>query len=190
MAEAGTRVADKQATGETRWAIDPAHSAAEFAVKHMMFSTVKGRFSDITGTISVVDADLSRTSVQVTIGAASINTHDEKRDAHLRSAEFLDVEQFPTLMFISTRVEAVGGDRYRVTGDLTIHGVTREVTFDTTLNGEGVNPWGQAVRGYSAEATVNRKDFDLNWNVALEAGGVLVGENVKLSLDVEATKES
>lgn len=189
MVEAGTRVAEGATAGTSRWAIDPTHSAVEFAVKHMMFSTVKGRFADISGTIAVDAADLSRSSVQVTIGAASVDTHDEKRDGHLRSAEFFDVEQFPTLTFASTRVEAVGDDRYRVTGDLTIHGVTREVTFDTTLNGEGVNPWGQAVRGYSAEVTINRKDFDLNWNVALEAGGVLVGENVKLSLDVEATKE-
>ncbi len=190
MAEVGTQVADTTATGETRWAVDPTHSAVEFAVKHMMFATVKGRFSDISGTIAVDAADLGRSSVQVTIGAASIDTHDEKRDAHLRSPEFLDAEQYPTLSFTSTRVEAMGNDRYRVTGDLTIHGITREVTLDTTFNGEGVNPWGQSVRGYSAEATINRKDFGLNWNVGLEAGGVLVGENVKLALDVEASKEA
>jgi len=186
----GTQVVERTVAGETRWAVDPAHSEVEFAVKHMMFSTVTGRFSDVSGTIVVDDASLGRSSVRVTIGAASIDTRDEKRDAHLRSADFFDVDRFPTLTFASTWVEAVAGDRYRVTGDLTIHGVTRNVTLGTTFNGEGVNPWGQAVRGYSAEVTINRKDFGLNWNVALEAGGVLVGDNVKIALDVQASREA
>ena len=186
----GTQVVERSVAWETRWAVDPVHSEVEFAVKHMMFSTVKGRFNDVSGTIVVDDADPGRSSVGVTIGAASIDTRDEKRDAHLRSADFFDVDRFPALTFASNWVEAVGGDRYRVTGNLTIHGVTREVTLDATFNGEGVNPWGQAVRGYSAEATINRKDFGLNWNVALEAGGVLVGDNMKIALDVQAGREA
>ena len=174
----------------TIWQIDPAHTLVEFAVKHMMFATVKGRFGGVRGTIVEDAADPSRSSVEVEIEAASIDTRDEKRDAHLRSPDFLDVESYPTITFKSSRVEHAGRDRLRVVGDLTIHGTTREVVLDTTINGRGTTPFGQEVAGFTAETTINRRDFGLNWNVALEAGGVLVGDTVKILLEVEALKQS
>ena len=174
----------------TIWQIDPAHSLVEFAVKHLMFATVKGRFGGVHGTIVDDAADPSRSSVEVEIDAASIDTRDEKRDAHLRSADFLDVESYPTITFTSSRVEHAGQGRLRVIGDLTIHGTTREVVLDTTINGRGTNPFGLEVAGFTAETTINRRDFGLNWNVALEAGGVLVGDTVKILLEVEALKQS
>ncbi len=189
MVAAGMEVAGARTANKTRWAVDPAHSVVEFALKHMMFSTVKGRFKEFSGVIEVDEGDLRGSAVRVTVGAASIDTHDAKRDADLRSSAFFDVERFPTLTFVSTRVEPVTADRHRLIGDLTIHGVTREVVLDTTFNGEGVNPWGQAVRGYTAETAINRRDFGLTTNVPLEAGGVLIGDNVKITLEVEATKE-
>jgi polyisoprenoid-binding protein YceI len=175
--------------GTTTWAIDPSHSLVEFGVKHMMFATVKGRFTGVRGTINLDEADLSRSSVRVEIDAASIDTRDERRDAHLRSGDFFDAETYPVLTFKSTRVEPAGPDRLKVTGDLTIRGVTRQVTLDATINGRGVTPWGNEVAGYSAETQINRKDYGLNWNAALESGGVLVGDTVKIALEVEAGKQ-
>jgi polyisoprenoid-binding protein YceI len=174
----------------TTWTIDPSHSLVEFGVRHMMFTTVKGRFGALEGTIVEDDADPSRSSVQVTIQAASIDTRDEKRDAHLRSADFLDAENFPTLTFKSTSVEAKGTDHVLVRGDLTIRGTTRPVTLDVTRNGAGANPWGQTVAGFSAETKINRKDFGLTWNVGLEAGGVLVGDEVKIAIEIEAARQA
>ena len=174
----------------TIWQIDPAHSLVEFAVKHMMFTTVKGRFGGVHGTIVDDAADPSRSSVEVELDAASIDTREEKRDAHLRSPDFLDVESYPTITFKSSRVEHAGPDRLRVIGDLTIHGTTREVVLNTTINGQGTNPFGQEVAGFTGETTINRRDFGLNWNMALEAGGVLVGDTVKILLEIEAVKQS
>ena len=173
----------------TIWQIDPAHTLIEFAVKHMMFATVKGHFGSVNGTIVEDAADPSRSSVEVEIDAASIDTREEKRDAHLRSPDFLDVQNYPTITFKSSRVERAGQDRLRVVGDLTIHGTTREVVLDTTINGRGTNPFGLEVAGFTAETTINRRDFGLTWNVALEAGGVLVGDTVKILLEVEAVKQ-
>jgi polyisoprenoid-binding protein YceI len=173
------------ATRTTVWTIDPAHSVVEFSVKHMMFATAKGRFSDVSGTITVDNENIERSAVDVTIGAASIDTRDEKRDAHLRSADFFDAENHPTLTFTSTRVER-DGDDLKVTGDLTIRGVTRPVVLEAEYNGQGVNPWGQQVLSYSAKTKINRKDFGLNWNAALETGGVLVGEEIKIQIEIEA----
>jgi polyisoprenoid-binding protein YceI len=172
------------------WQIDPAHTVVEFAVKHMMFATVKGRFGAVHGTIVDDAADPSRSSVEVEIDAASIDTREEKRDAHLRSPDFLDVQSYPTITFTSSRVERAGQDRLRVIGDLTIHGTTREVVLDTTINGRGTNPFGLEVAGFTAETTINRRDFGLTWNMALETGGVLVGDTVKILLEVEAVKQS
>ncbi len=155
----------------------------------MMVATVKGRFTGVRGQIIDVGEDPSRSSVQVEIDAASIHTGDEKRDAHLRSADFLDVENHPTVTFKSTRVEERGKDRLRVVGDLTIRGTSREVTLDTEFQGRGKNPWGKEVAGFSAQTEINRKDFGLNWNVALETGGVLVSDRVKIALEVEVVKE-
>ncbi len=174
------------ATATTVWTIDTSHSVVEFSVKHMMFATTKGRFPDVTGTITLDNDTLSNSSVEVEIGAASIDTHDAKRDEHLRSADFFDVAQFPTLTFRSTKVESAGGSDLKVTGDLTMHGVTREVVLETEFNGQGTNPWGQGVVSYSAHTKVNRKDFGLNWNAALESGGVLVSDDVKIAIEIEA----
>jgi polyisoprenoid-binding protein YceI len=173
----------------TVWAIDPAHSNVGFGVKHMMFTTVRGRFGDVRGTITLDEQRLENSSVEVEIDVASIDTRDEKRDAHLRSADFFDAAQFPTMTFRSTRVEPRRGDEARVTGDLTIHGVTREVTLDTTMTGRGTNPWGVDVIGFEASTRISRKDFGLEWNVALESGGFLVGDEIKIELDIEAAKQ-
>lgn len=170
----------------TTWVIDASHSLAEFAVKHLMVSTVKGRFTELSGSIVLDEADLSRSSVDVTINAASVDTRDEKRDAHLRSADFFDIETYPAITFKSTRVEPRGKDRLDVTGELTIHGVTRSVVLDAGINGRVASPWGHQVSAFSAETTINRKDFDLGWNVALETGGVLVSDRVKITIDIEA----
>src|SRR5579859_1440554 len=150
--------------------IDPAHSLVELSARHMMFTTVKGRFTGVSGSI-VHATDEPASAVDAEIDTASLSTGDEQRDQHLRSADFLDVANFPKITFTSRRVEG-SGEHFKVIGDLTIHGATREVTLDTTFNGTARNPWGKEVAGYSAELEISRKDFGLNWNVALEAGGV------------------
>jgi polyisoprenoid-binding protein YceI len=173
------------ATKTTVWTIDPAHSVVEFSVKHMMFATVKGRFTDVIGQIRVDEEDVEDSSVDVEIGAASVDTGNERRDADLRSANFFEVDSFPTIRFTSTRVIREG-DALVITGDLFMHGVTRPVTLDGMFNGQGTNPTGQQVASYSATTRLNRKDFGLNWNAALETGGVLVGEEVRIDLEIEA----
>jgi polyisoprenoid-binding protein YceI/DNA-binding MarR family transcriptional regulator len=170
------------------WSIDSAHSAANFSVKHMMFSTVRGTLGTVTGTIVEDTSDLTRSSVEASIDLAALSTRDEKRDAHLKSPDFFDHEQHPAVTFKSTRVEG-SGDNFKVAGDLTIHGVTRPVTLNVTKTGTGTNPWGMQVAGFEATTTINRKDFGLNWNVALEAGGVLVGDTIKVEIEVEAVKQ-
>jgi polyisoprenoid-binding protein YceI len=172
------------------WAIDPGHTVAEFGVKHLMVSTVKGRFTEVSGAIEIDESDISRSRVDVAINVASINSHDEKRDAHLRSDDFFAAEQFPQITFASTKVEPNGKDRLNVTGDLTIRGVTLPVTLAVDFNGRAVTPWGSEVIAYGAETTINRKDFGLNWNIALEAGGVTVGDKVKISIESEAIKQA
>ncbi len=169
------------------WTIDPSHSLAEFSVRHMMVSTVKGRFTNLSGTILFDPQNVTRSSVQAEIATQSVTTSDEQRDAHLRSADFFDAEQFPTLRFASTRIEPVDDERVRVIGDLTIRETTREVVIDAELNGQGTNPWGKQVIGFSGRTSLNRKDFGLNWNVALEAGGMLVSDTIKINLEIEAT---
>jgi len=169
------------------WTIDPAHSSVEFAVKHMMFSTAKGRFSDVKGTITLDEQDPTNSKVDVEIAVASIDTRDEGRDTHLRGADFFDAETFPTMTFQSTGVEPADDGTLRVTGTLQIRDVAKDVVLDATFNGRGTSPFGPQVVGYSAATTINRKDFGLTWNAALESGGVLVGEEVKISIDLEAT---
>ncbi len=173
----------------TTWKIDPSHSLIEFSTKHMMFTTVKGRFADIEGTITLDEANPEQSSTEATIAAASIDTRAEQRDVHLKSADFFDVEKHPTLTFKSTKVEVQGNESAKVTGDLTIKDVTRSITMDVTLNGLGKNPFGQEVAGFTAETTINRKDFGLNWNVALEAGGMLVSDTIKITLEIQAAKQ-
>jgi len=172
----------------TAWTIDAAHSHVEFAVRHLMISTVKGRFTDVRGTVHTDDADLTRSEIEVAIGTASIDTREAQRDTHLRSAEFFDAGQFPEIRFRSTRIARISNDRYAVTGDLTIRGVTHPVTLDAVAEGRGKDPWGGERAGFSATTKINRSAFGLTWNQLLEAGGVAVGDEIKISLDVELVK--
>jgi polyisoprenoid-binding protein YceI len=173
-----------------KWVMDASHSLVEFSVKHMMIANVKGRFSKFEGTIDADPANLAAASLNVTVDAASIDTRDEQRDGHLRSADFFNVTEYPTLTFVSKSVQPQGGEEYLLVGDLTMHGVTKEVAFQLTFEGQGKDPWGNERIGFSAETKVNRKDFGLEWNAALESGGVLVGEQVKISIQVEAVKQA
>jgi polyisoprenoid-binding protein YceI len=171
------------------WNIDPVHSVAEFKVSHMMISNVKGQFGTFTGVLSLDETDVTKSRVEASIEAASINTRDAQRDAHLKSADFFDVEKFPTLSFESTRISRTGPGELAVAGDLTIRGVTRNVVFKV----EGPtpparDPWGNTRLGLSATTRINRKDFGLTWNAALETGGVLVGNEVTITLDVQFVK--
>ncbi len=175
--------------GKSVWVIDNSHSLAEFSVKHMMIATVKGRFTQVEGRIEVDPEDITGAVFEGSVAVASINTADSARDDHLRSADFFDAENHPTLTFKSTKVER-DGDGYKMTGDMTIRGVTKPVTFDLEFEGTGKDPWGNERIGFSATAKINRKDFGLTWNAALETGGVLVGEQVKIELHLEATKQS
>jgi len=176
-------------TAVTTWNIDPAHTTAEFKVKHMMITNVKGQFSAVTGVLTLNEIDVTKSRVEATIEAASINTREPDRDTHLKSADFFDIEKFPTLNFSSTRVTRTGEDELEVEGDLTIHGVTRKVVF--AVEGPtppGKDPWGNTRIGLSAATKINRKDFGLTWNAALETGGILVGDQVTITLDLEALK--
>jgi len=164
------------------YAIDTAHTNVEFAVRHMMISTVKGNFGDVKGTVVVPEN--GEPKVDVTIGTRSIDTRNEMRDNHLRSGDFFDVETFPEMRFVSTKAEPTA-DGYTLAGNLTIRDVTRPVTLVVNEEGAGVDPWGNQKFGFSATGEFNRGDFGLNWNAALEAGGVLVSEEVKLSIDAQ-----
>ncbi len=164
--------------------IDRAHSAIQFSVRHMMFAKVRGNFGDWSAELDLDPEDLTRSRVQATIEAASIDTGVADRDNHLRSADFLDVEKHPHISFSSRSVEKAGSD-YRVQGDLTIRGTTRPVTLEVEALGSGKDPWGNQRMGFAARATVNRKDFGLTWNQALETGGVLIGEEIKVEIETE-----
>ena len=178
-------------TPTTTWTLDAAHSAAEFSAKHMMITTVRGRIAELRGTITLDEAHPDRSTVEVELDAASIDTRSEQRDAHLRSGDFLDVERFPTITFRSRRVEGASlreGTPFRVVGDLTIRGVTREVTLGATYEGRGRDPWGGERMSFSADARIDRRDFGLTWNAALETGGVLVSNEIKLHLEAQAVR--
>lgn len=168
------------------WKLDPAHSSAEFKIKHMMISNVKGSFSGLTGTLIEDKNDPTRSTVEATIDIGTISTGDAQRDAHLKSADFFDQEKHPHMTFKSTRVEKKAEGEYAVTGDLTLHGVTKPVTFAVEgPSAPGKDPWGNTRIGLSATGKINRKDFGLTWNAALETGGILVGEDVQITLDVQ-----
>ena len=169
----------------TTWNIDATHSTIGFSIRHMVFSKVRGRFLKHTGAIQLGD-DATQSWVEVAIDAASIDTGTAQRDTHLRSADFFDVERFPELRFRSTRVEDIGGGRLRVLGELTIRDTTREVALDAESAGRGVDPWGNERIGFVAKTSIDRKDFGLQWNQVLEAGGVLVGDRVDIELDIQA----
>lgn len=177
-------------TVATVWSFDPAHTSIEFKAKHMMVTTVKGHFNSFTGRIVGNIEDPTNAEIDVEIEAASVDTGNEQRDAHLRSADFLETETYPTITYKSTRIEQLGGDRFKVYGDLTMHGVTREIDLDGTVNGHGTTPFGTQVVGLSAVGSVNRRDFGLTWNAALETGGWLVSDTLKLDFEIQAVKQS
>src|SRR5207247_2341059 len=170
------------------WTVDPMHTQVEFSARHMGLMTVKGHFTGVRVTIDLNEDDFAASSVEATIDTHSLITNDARRDAHLKSPDFLNVEQFPTISFKSTRVERATHDQYKMAGDLTIRNVTRSVTLDVVYSGQAKDPMGSVHAGFSAHTTVNRKDWGLTWNVALETGGFLVGEEVKLALEVEMLK--
>ncbi|WP_058187600.1 YceI family protein [Terracidiphilus gabretensis] len=173
----------------TTWNLDPAHSTAEFKVRHMMISWVKGKFTGLTGTLALHDSDGSQHAVEATIDVATVTTGAADRDGHLKSADFFNVEQFPTITFKSTDVKPAGKGEFSVTGDFTLHGITKPVTFDVEeFSDPAKDPWGNQRIGLIATTKINRKDFDLTYNAALETGGVLVGEDVTLTLDVQFVK--
>jgi polyisoprenoid-binding protein YceI len=176
--------------GLTTWTIDPAHSHVEFAVRHLMISTVKGRFADVSGTVHSHDADPAKGDVDIRIGVASIDTREQQRDAHLRSGDFFDAESFPVMTFKSRRIDEVKGDNFKIAGDLTIRGVTREAVLDVASEGRGKDPWGGERAGFSATTKIKRSDFGLTWNQLLETGGVAVGDDVKISIDIELVKQA
>lgn len=169
------------------WNIDVTHSAVHFYVRHMVISKVHGRFARWSGAITLDEQDLTRSAVEVRIEAASIDTQVADRDTHLRSADFLDVARYPEIRFTSRRIEKAG-DGYRVIGDLDLHGVVREVALTAEFAGIGKDPWGNTRAGFSAKAALDRKDFGLTWNAALETGGLLVGEKVEIAIELEAVK--
>ena len=168
------------------YTFDRSHSSVGFTVRHLMVSKVRGLFHTWDGTLEIDPADIRRSKVAVEIDAASIDTKEEKRDAHLRSADFFDVEKFPKLTFASTAIEEVDAENLKVTGDLTIHGVTKSVVLDVERSPEVKDPWGGVRTGFSASTTISRKEFGLHWNAALEAGGVVVSDKVTINLEIEA----
>jgi polyisoprenoid-binding protein YceI len=173
--------------GRTVWKLDPAHTSVEFSAKHMMITTVRGRIADVEGTIHTDEKNPSNSSVEAVLKGASLDTRSEQRDQHLRSADFLDVETFPVITFQSTRITG-SKDRFKLTGDLTIRGTTKETSLDVTYEGE--DPWGGERVGFTATGKIDRRDFGLTWNQALEAGGVLVGNDIKITIEVQATKQA
>jgi polyisoprenoid-binding protein YceI len=173
----------------TTWKLDPAHSNAEFKVKHMMISNVKGSFSGITGTLTEHATDASLSTIEASIPISTVSTGDAQRDGHLKSGDFFEAEKYPEMTFKSTRVQKKDEGEYAVTGDLTLHGVTKPVTFAVEgPSAPGKDPWGNTRIGLSATTKVNRKDFGLGWNAALETGGVLVGEDVQITLEIQFIK--
>jgi len=170
------------------WNIDLAHSGVTFSVRHMVIAKVRGRFARFSGDVHIDEKDLTRSTVNIVVDAASIDTGIADRDAHLRSPDFLDVEKFPALTYVSKRVEKVSATEYRLVGDLTIRDTTREVPLEIEYGGLGKDPWGKERMGFTAKAHLDRKEFGLRWNQALETGGVLVGDRVDIDIELEAVK--
>ena len=170
------------------WNIDTSHSEILFRVRHMMISHVRGQFNTFSGTIAIDEANPSASSVAVSIDVASINTRDEKRDEHLKSPDFFDAATYPHITFASTALEVTGANTGKIHGDLTIKGVTKPVVLDATFVGKAKSPWGTTSAGFNASTTINRTDFGLTWNVALETGGILVGEEITIDIELEAVE--
>ena len=175
---------------KVKWEVDSAHSSIDFSVRHMMISRVRGTFHDFEATVEADPNDLTTADIQVSVDVASIDTRNEDRDNHLKSADFFEVEKYPKMTFQSTNIVKKGGSEYDLTGDLTLHGVTKPVTFSATFEGVAKDPWGNEVAGLSAKGKIKRSDFGLTWNNTLETGGVLVGDEVDISLEIEAKKEA
>jgi polyisoprenoid-binding protein YceI len=174
----------------TTWQIDPDHTSAQFAIKHLMVSTVRGTIGPVTGTVTIDDADLTKSSVTAALDAKGIDTRNQKRDDHLRSPDFFDVAKYPTLNFTSKKVEKASDGHYRVTGDLTIHGVTKEAVLDVSGSPTPMqDPFGNTKLGGSATTRINRKDFGLNWSKTLDGGGLMLGDDVDITIDVELIKK-
>jgi polyisoprenoid-binding protein YceI len=180
---------DTQFPAAGTWALDVTHTAVEFEAKHLMIAKVKGRFAEFEGALTIAE-DPTQSAVSVTIKAASIDTRTEQRDDHLRSADFLEVDKYPELTFVSSGVEHEDGDDWLVHGDLTLHGVTKPVTLTTEYEGQTIDPWGGQRVAFSAETRIDREDWGLTWNQALEAGGWLVGKEIKLKIEVEAVLQA
>jgi polyisoprenoid-binding protein YceI len=173
---------------KTKWTLDPTHSELLFKVKHLMISNVKGEFRKFNAEIFTNENDFTKSSIEVTIDATSIFTNEESRDGHLKSADFFDVQNYPELTFKGTSFKKIDDENYKLKGDLTIKGVSKEVTLDVEFGGVNTDPWGNEKAGFSLNGKINRKDFGLNWNAALETGGVLVSDEVKLSAEVQFVK--
>ena len=184
-----TTAATPTTTGVTTWSVDPTHSHVEFAVKHLMISTVKGRFGDVKGTVQYNESDPKQSKVEIEIGTASVDTRADQRDAHLRSPDFFDVERFPSMTFKSKRIEGDVNGEFKLIGDLTLRGQTKEIALEADFQGKTRDPWGGDRMGFEAKGRLNRKDFGLTWNQALEAGGLVVGEDIKMSIEVELVKQ-
>lgn len=175
--------------GKTAWKLDPSHTSVEFSAKHMMITTVRGRIADVEGMIYTDEEHPANSSVEAVLKGASLDTRSDQRDQHLRSADFLDTEKFPVITFKSKRVEGAK-DHFKLTGDLTIRGTTKEIALDVTFEGKGKDPWGGERVGFTAAGKIDRRDFGLTWNQALETGGVLVANEIKINIEVQATKEA
>jgi len=182
-------VAQTPETGIATWTIDPSHTLVEFSIKHMVFTTAKGKFTVAAGDVTWNEQNVADSSVKVTFDVASIATGDEKRDTHLRSADFFDAANHPQASFVSTKVVPQGGDGFLVQGDLTIRGIVKPVVLDATYNGRGKSPWGTEVAAFTAETKLNREDWGLTWNVGLETGGFVVGKDVKILIETELIKQ-
>ncbi len=172
------------------WTIDPSHTRVVFSARHMMISNVHGSFENVTGVVEFDEQNPVQSALDVQIDAASINTRDPKRDGHLKSPDFLDVENFPHLTFKGTKMEVLNAERGRITGDLTIRDVTRPVTMDVDFNGLAKSPWGTTSAGFTATTKISRKEWGLNWNVALETGGWLVSDNININIEAEIVKQA
>jgi len=175
-------------TATSTWTIDPAHSSAEFAVKHLMVSTFKGHFRSLEGTVHLDEANPANSSVAASVDVASVDTQTPDRDAHLRSDDFFNAERYPKMTFRSTRVEQIDGTNWKVTGELTVRDVTKEVVLDTEYEGRIVDPWGNERIGFTARTELSRKEFGVRWNAAIETGGVVVGDKVRISLNIEIVR--
>ncbi|GGJ09188.1 polyisoprenoid-binding protein [Alicyclobacillus cellulosilyticus] len=175
---------------KTKWALDLAHSNIDFSIKHMMFARVNGSFKKFDANIEADPEDLTTATIEFTVDASSIDTRNEDRDNHLRSADFFDVEKYPAITFKATKITRKSPGEYEVTGDLTIRDVTRQETFIVTYEGSGKDPWGNERAGFSARGTISRSEYGLKWNAVLETGGVLVGDDVQISVVIQAIKQA